>query len=117
MKKSAVLVSLLAVSLMPIAADAQAGAVAITIPLPVSATLTFGQPPAGFTVAAGLKAHVVGNTATITSASSAKPLPKLVRFSASNTMCFGKGVQRSLTLVTAIQPKQLQGVPACPMRR
>jgi hypothetical protein len=117
MKKSVVLVSLLAVSLMPVAADAQAGAVAITIPLPVSATLTFGQAPAGFTVAAGLKVHVAGNTATITSASSAKPLPKVVGFKASNTLCFAKGVQRSLTLITAIQPKQLVGVPACPMRR
>jgi hypothetical protein len=102
---------------MPVAADAQGGAVTITIPLPVSATLTFGQALAGFTVATGLKAHVVGSTATITSSSPAKPLPKLVHFSARNTLCFAKGVQRSNTLVVAIQPKQLLGVPACPMRR
>ena len=117
MKKSAVLISLLAMGLMPIAANAQGGTVAITIPLPVTATLTFGQPPVGFAVAPGLKVHVAGRTATITSASSAKPLPKLVRFTAQNTICFASGVQRSLTLVTAIQPKQVSGVPACAMRR
>lgn len=118
MKMSAVLVALLAGSLMPVAADAQGGAVTITIPLPVSATLEFGQAPAGFTVPADLKARVVGNTATIMSASSAKRLPRLVHFSASNTICFVKGVQQSATLIAAIQPKQLRGgVPVCPTRR
>jgi hypothetical protein len=103
--------------LIPIAANAQAGTVVITIPLPVSATLTFGQPPVAFTVAPGLNVHVTGRVATITSASSAKRLPRIIHFTAQNTLCFTSALQRSATLVAAIQPKQIHGVPACPMRR
>ncbi|HTW82516.1 MAG TPA: hypothetical protein VMD91_00450 [Candidatus Sulfotelmatobacter sp.] len=79
------LLMVLAAELPVAAAAATNGAVAITIPLPVQAQLTFGQRPVAF-------------------------------FRSPTTLCFAKGVQRSLTLATAIQPKQLTGVPVCPPR-
>lgn len=115
MQKSVVLLTVLAMGLVSVApAAAQSGSVAITIPLPVRATLTFGQPPTVFAVPTGMKATVSGTTATITAYPPGKAaLPKVVHFSSTAALCFVKGVQSSYTLATAIASKQLSGVPLC----
>ncbi len=115
MKYTGVL-ALIVASVIPAFAGAQTGVhLVITIPLPVTATLDFGQKPRGFAVEGGLIAHVAGRTVTI-SPPQGKPLPRQIRFSSTNTLCFVKGVQRSLTLAAPILPRQLDGVPRCPAK-
>jgi len=113
MKKSVVLLMVLAAGSPAATSAASQGSVVITIPLPVRAQLTFGQHPVAFVVPPQFKATVNGTTVSIVSANPSVPLQKRIEFSSPTTLCFKKGVQNSYTLVTAILPSQVKGIPVC----